>query len=320
MNLKYLLRFTVTATLCYWLFHHYDISLGVLYSLLDNIAGLYFIAVLILEVLSILIQTYRWKLLIINENMLIPIHRLTFIYYIGMFFNNFSPGGFGGDISKIYDLSRFTNNKTVAVSSTLLARIINLVVSIVFALVIIMFFPAIIPDPRFKAAIAVLLSIALALLTIPLFIDITRIPLLNKTLKNRESLRSKLKSFFKTRHQYRNHPKKLIFSTFLAIIFVFVVITQVALLGKAIGLSIGLQYFFLFVPLILVASSLPISFNGLGVRENLFVYFFGLAGVDENNALLLGLLLLTIMIISSLIGGLLFLFKIQILFKKKSNE
>jgi hypothetical protein len=40
-----------------------------------------------------------------------------------------------------------------------------------------------------------------------------------------------------------------------------------ALVARALGLSIALPYFFLFVPLLAVIVSLPISLNGIGVRR-----------------------------------------------------
>jgi len=63
-------------------------------------------------------------------------------------------------------------------------------------------------------------------------------------------------------------------------------------------------YFLMFVPIINIASAIPISvFGGSGVREAGFVILFGSVGVAKEEALSLSLLLFAIMCLTSIIGG-----------------
>jgi uncharacterized membrane protein YbhN (UPF0104 family) len=39
-----------------------------------------------------------------------------------------------------------------------------------------------------------------------------------------------------------------------------------------------------FLPLIYIAAMIPVSISGWGVRESVFVYFYGLIGVDPTTA------------------------------------
>ena len=62
------------------------------------------------------------------------------------------------------------------------------------------------------------------------------------------------------------------------------------------------------VPLIYLTEALPISINGLGVREGAFVFFFTKIGVSKEEAFAVGLLVISIRyIFIMLMGGSLFL-------------
>jgi uncharacterized protein (TIRG00374 family) len=79
------------------------------------------------------------------------------------------------------------------------------------------------------------------------------------------------------------------------------------------GHSVGIQASFLtwltFVPIVLAANALPITFAGLGVREYLLVLFLGLtARVDAERALAASFVAFSIILILSLLGGVLYIF------------
>jgi uncharacterized membrane protein YbhN (UPF0104 family) len=63
----------------------------------------------------------------------------------------------------------------------------------------------------------------------------------------------------------------------------------------------------LIVPIILCISSLPITPNGLGVRENLFVIMLAVIAVPSTSALSLSLLASAQGIFWSLIGGVVYM-------------
>jgi hypothetical protein len=79
------------------------------------------------------------------------------------------------------------------------------------------------------------------------------------------------------------------------------------LVARALGLDIRLQYFFLLVPLLAVAVSLPISLNGIGVREGAGIVLFGLVGVGRADAFTLQFTTYLVAVAVSLLGGLVFL-------------
>jgi uncharacterized membrane protein YbhN (UPF0104 family) len=82
------------------------------------------------------------------------------------------------------------------------------------------------------------------------------------------------------------------------------------LFARALGLRVDTAYFFLFVPLLAVIVSLPISLNGIGVREGAGILLFGLVGLDRASAFALQFGTYLVAVGVSLIGGMVFLARI----------
>ena len=83
----------------------------------------------------------------------------------------------------------------------------------------------------------------------------------------------------------------------LAVVFYFIAV--------ALHQNVALFYFFIFVPLICVASSMP-SIGGLGVREAGTVYLLSKVGVESGVALSISLMNFSLMVLSGLIGGIVY--------------
>ena len=80
--------------------------------------------------------------------------------------------------------------------------------------------------------------------------------------------------------------------------------------GLALGLSVPAAYFFLFVPLLAVIVSLPISLNGIGVREGAGMLLFGMVGLNRASAFALQFGTYLVAVGVSMLGGLVFLMRI----------
>jgi hypothetical protein len=92
---------------------------------------------------------------------------------------------------------------------------------------------------------------------------------------------------------------------------------QIALqyvLARSLHISIPAGYFFLFFPIVTVLATLPMSFSGIGIREGGYVFFLGLIGIQEEQALAMGLLWTGIVLSSGLVGGLAILLSPERLF------
>jgi hypothetical protein len=80
-----------------------------------------------------------------------------------------------------------------------------------------------------------------------------------------------------------------------------------AQVARALDIPLGLGYFFGFVPLLAVAVSLPVSIGGIGVRESLGAFLFGLLGIDAARGSAMQLLAYLVTIAVTLPGAIAFL-------------
>lgn len=84
-------------------------------------------------------------------------------------------------------------------------------------------------------------------------------------------------------------------------------LAALTLLGRAVGIEAGWQVFAVTIPVTLAATWLPVSANGVGVREGILVGLLVHAGVASGQAMALSILVDLQMIPFALVGGLLWL-------------
>jgi uncharacterized membrane protein YbhN (UPF0104 family) len=73
--------------------------------------------------------------------------------------------------------------------------------------------------------------------------------------------------------------------------------------ANALGFRLPVSALAVFVPLISLAGMLPISVNGLGIREALYLLLFGRIGVPADAAVSMALLYFAVTLAASLPGG-----------------
>ena len=259
---------------------------------------------------SNLLGAWQWSRLLRVVEIRIPFWKVCAYYHVGLFFNNFLPAGIGGDIARVADASRHGTTKTAALSAVVMDRLIGTVAIASLALVATL--PAI---DRFHLTLAYLAVVGFFALSVTLVWAIFHpalLPACERLLEriglgslspHLDDLAARLAGF---------RARRGLFAGMFAI----AAVTQIsrigvhALVAKGLGLHIPLVYFFLFVPLLAVIVSLPISFNGIGVREGAGIVLFGLVGVERAQAFSLQFLTYLVMVAVSLIGGLVFLVRI----------
>jgi uncharacterized membrane protein YbhN (UPF0104 family) len=110
--------------------------------------------------------------------------------------------------------------------------------------------------------------------------------------------------------EFRNRKRLLLELLSVALVTQVMRIGVHILFARALGIHVEAAYFFLFVPLLAVIVSLPISLNGIGVREGAGILLFGMVGLDRASAFALQFGTYLVAVGVSLIGGLVFLARI----------
>jgi uncharacterized membrane protein YbhN (UPF0104 family) len=81
------------------------------------------------------------------------------------------------------------------------------------------------------------------------------------------------------------------------------------LVAQSLGLKISFLFLTLFIPIIILIAMLPISFQGLGLREGTTIFLLGKLGISATSAFSLSLICFAVGVLTSLGGGIIFIFR-----------
>jgi hypothetical protein len=274
------------------------VSSGLLYIVfrktgLEDVAGALrdvnipaFLSATALYLFAQVISTIRWRLLLPEG---IGLRKLLSLCMIGSFFNTFLPGVIGGDAVKGLYLYRLTGNGSLSLASIFMDRYIGLAALIAICTVAFPF------GVGYFAG-----SPATWLLPVIVFSFIgASIVIFGLRIGRQVRVLSEFYSYF---HAYR-HQTTVIGKTFiLSVIVQLAGMLSVYILALGMGQHVSFLVVLLFVPLIILFTMLPVSISGLGIRESMFVLFFGLVGVPPGRATALSLLWFLSISFASLAG------------------
>ncbi|MCB0360731.1 MAG: flippase-like domain-containing protein, partial [Bdellovibrionales bacterium] len=98
-------------------------------------------------------------------------------------------------------------------------------------------------------------------------------------------------------------PRPLLTATAISAAFHCLQIGMHWIIAQELDLPLTLAYLFATVPLVNIAASLPISMNGLGIREAGYLFLFVPVGVEPASAIAFGALwILAVTVVSALAG------------------
>ncbi len=263
----------------------------------------YLLAAWVLYLFSMVLRAYRWQVLLLIQKLSVPLSKLVSLYFIGTFFNSVLPTAFGGDVVRMYELSKYSSQRTQSVSTVLVDRLSGFLVLFLMACLALPFSYQFIPP---AVSVIVVTITAVALLGVWMALNdgawewFGGLPLAGSLLQ-----RSTAQEFRASIQAYRTRAvyKALLVS------FGFNVLLMAMnyLVALALGIRISLFYFLVFIPIISFLLALPISFSGLGVREGGYVLLLGQAGVPPSLALAMSLCVYAIAVTTGLIGGVLYM-------------
>ncbi len=285
---KLLLRLLISALLIGLLL--WKVNISQLQEAFLRVGAVNFFLLSALYISSQIVSSFRWKLVIRALGYEIKVIELLKAYLLGMFANLFLPSIIGGDAIRAYLVAKRIG-ASHAISSIFLERYNGLVALMAIALFSVTVFHA-----YFS------LKLRLAIACVSLFILLAVFLLRFKPFARFARIRAFYDDVMLFHSSFYLLPV-----TFLSFLVQLIVISVYALAGGILGLDVGFMYYLAFIPVINLISLLPISFNGIGVREFSFVYFFAFAGLDRVEALSLSLLVFFVVVFCSLLGGAIYL-------------
>ncbi len=248
-------------------------------------------------VVSQFISTTRWYMLAgvlgFSESWLTYLN----YYFSGMFFNLFLPTSIGGDVMKVFFISRGqgARAKMLASYSVLADRLLGLCSLLIMGAVAVLASPGILPPPFSTLLIWSGACVLLALFSAPLT---------ERLVGGR--LGAMVEKILRILLVFWKHPRVLVICLFFSAIVQGICIYICILIGRAMGIEVPVLLYFAAFPLVALLTMIPISFSGIGVREGGFVYFLGLHGVPSAQAMMLSLGFFAVQVAASLVGGIVY--------------
>ena len=255
------------------------------------------------------LSSFRWKILLMPHNITVTTPKLFSFYLVGMFFNNFLPSSIGGDAIKGYDLYRYSKKGKESFTTVFLERYTGLAALLMIGLISLVFISSL---PEATLVKILILGISTIFIVATIIVANSRVKNLTINLVSKLKITKLEKVVFEvyeTFGKYKNHKSSFLNAVFLSIIIQVMNIVVYIILSNALNIKVPWGYFFLFFPIITVISMLPISINGLGIREGINVYLFTQVGVANSQALSLSLSWFLMVMVISLLGGFVFVFR-----------
>lgn len=242
----------------------------------DTVYGL--LISLVISFIALVILSFRWSILLNIQNT----YRTSLVkaykgYLIGMFFNIFLPGSIGGDVVRVKYGAESANisirKSTLVVFSE---RLFGFMALLVIFSIGVFFNIGLLDKIDVKIdQLFMLLFFFLLLLALAKYIILKYI--------------------------------KVSLSNFLLILFLSLLphlgnVATVAILAWSVGSSIDVVKLLFIVPLVQIASMLPISLGGLGVREGVLAGLLTLFNIGVNDGAIISLMMFLVLFITGLFG------------------
>ncbi len=258
---------------------------------------------------SNVVGAVQWDMLLRGQRIRLPFRRVVSLYFVGLYFSNFLPANLGGDVVRVYDVHRSAGNTEGAVAATFFDRRFGLVALSVLAILAAAASLSVLDNDVVMAS-----GLGLAAI-LALVLGITFSKALARKVEwilrpvGLSGIASRLRAVYMSAYAYRSQPGLLWRVTGVALVVQVMRVLVHFEVASALGIEVPMKYFFLFIPVIAILIALPISINGIGVREGAGILFFGHVGVTQAEAFSMGFLAYLVGVVVSLVGGLVFILR-----------
>ncbi len=271
-------RIAVTALLLFLLYRKVDgQSFAKLFAQMDVRWPPLFFAI---AFLNMGISSVRWRLFLKADGLDVPTGKLFASHWIASFCNFFLPSNVGGDLYRIADIGAKSGSAVRGTASVFMDRLSGFLamsfLGFVFPLAGLRFVPRehwpwlFVPVAFFLAFLGlfVLVVFGQGLLRLVLRLIPGRAGAKAADIADR---------FLASVTAYSRRPSVPLAAFGLSLVFQFLVFVAIWTVGRALRIPVPFAWYCVFAPLVCILESLPVSINGMGLREAAYVVFFGVA-------------------------------------------
>lgn len=280
-------------------------NLSAVFAALGDVRVDWLLLAFFLQVVGPMVSAARWSGLLAALGVRPSFAYLYRSILVSQFFKQILPSTIGGDAVRARDAWKAGASVSAALTSVLLDRLLGLLVLVVFVAVALALSAEIgtrIPGVWiFIAAGLVGLVGVMAVMILPSVaperLFARAVAVLPHQIAHR--LTKVSRALLAYRSKYSVLSRAMVLSIFLqakVVLFYFA-------LAMSLNISISFWNFFIIVPIATFVMMTPISINGIGLREGVFIFLLGLWGVDTETALAFAWLEYGTFLLFAVVGG-----------------
>jgi len=270
----------------------WSLDLSTMFALLKTADWSLVLAALLCLIIGQFFSALRWAWLARGLGLSVLLARKLQLYFLGMFLSLFLPSIVGGDVARGYLLAKGREHAGWPAAASVILERVNGVVALATLVSFCMFFLDIPPLWVWLWNGGVLLGFVI-LFTTKLWWPKLQRSVWQGRLSGWKTLPLTSRAF--STAWWRSLPLSLVFQLLVVQAHVF--------LGAAVDLELSWFAYGFMICLVALASALPLSFNGLGIREAGYVGFAVWFGASGEAAAAMAALWIIVLIIASLPGG-----------------
>lgn len=291
-----LLRVGISGGLLAWVLSSLDLASMWQHAKLLNPWG--WAAALVLSIVSQSLCSVRWWTLATALGIRAGVTRIWRLYAEGLFFSLCLPSSIGGDVVKVFRISPTKNGRVLAALSVAADRVSGLIAILIIGM-------AALSGRALEVSGLATLGIGAGFLLAACAAVLLGMAIMRRVHASLAA-EGRLAKILRPLVPYQDRPGVLIAAIGQSIVIQLMNATIIVALGWGLGLQIPLVAYYSVAPLVALAMALPLSINGVGVREGLIVVLLREYGVAADLSAALGLLWFTVTVTNGLLAGLVY--------------
>ena len=260
---------------------------------------------LALYLVMVLISAWRWGVLLTAQGFAVSHGWLVNSYLVATYLNNFLPSNIGGDVVRIRDTSGHAGSKTIATTVVLMDRAVGLLGLLLVAAVGASIATLSGGHPPVWASLLWAALVGGTVVTgVAVFLP-SWIAWMLRPLEriHQEWVAERISRLVGTLERFREKPMALAAGFGGAVLVQAVLVAFYFAVAKSMNVDVPVADLAVLVPVSFVVQMVPLSLNGLGVREATFKLYFAQIGLSAASALAVSLMGAAMVMVFSLSGA-----------------
>ena len=251
-----------------------------------------------------LLALFRLSSLLRTQNIVVPRLQLLKAILVGAFFNQLLPTSVGGDAYTAWDVNRSANHLTEIVATMVLSRVMGVIALCALILIGCMWNPSWLTEiPALKLVVPALLLVTIGIAGAFLLVK----PAPVQPAGGGSVLGHRWRRVSMAFDRARRDREAMTVAALYSLCLQTEIVVQYWLFGWTLGMQLDFSRFLVAAPIVTLAAMLPLSLNGIGIREWVMIWICAPLGIGEADAAMMAMLFVLANLFYAAVGGLIFL-------------